>query len=247
MARIRLRHCTVRFLDGFRATAKVKAATTPVNGNTSMQLDTVVAVNPATATVLPAGTRFTIAGVSRVYTITADAAINTGAATISFTPALATADHIPSAQDVVTILGRCLEVKVGDGNLTWDTAQTFEYEMDRGQIDAVVEGDDVPVDVRLDMVYEFLTAITGAGTPTPEDVLKNRGEAATWITSGADPCELYCVDIEVDYAPPCNVDHEITTLPEFRWESVSHDISQATLAASGKCKTTDVTSIRRGY
>jgi hypothetical protein len=119
--------------------------------------------------------------------------------------------------------------------------------MDRGTIDAVVEGDDVPLDVKIDLVYEFLTAVTGAGTPTPEDVLKQRGEAAGWVTAGADPCELFAVDVEVDYTPPCNVDHEITTFPEYRWESVSHDISQATLATSGKCKATDVVSIRRAY
>jgi len=315
MARIRLRHCYVRFIDGYSGTAKIAA--TGSNGQTTLQLNEAPAdlplgvrilianvnqiytisaktAGPSTGRVkdasiaigddnldvdqitgrVPVGTTFTMAGVTGTFTVTAttettgdttnitftpvladgnlpvDEAVITftpipGAVTIS--PPLATADGIPQAAATVTILGRCLNVKMGDGNLTWDEVTNFEYEMDRGHIDAVVEGDDEPLSVTLDSVYEFVTAVTGSNVPTPEDVLKQRGEASDWISTGADPCELYAVDIEVDYQPPCNVEHEITTFKEFRWDTIGHELSEATLNFQGRCKNTEPETIRRAY
>lgn len=324
MARIRLRHCTIRLLDGFRATAAVGANATPAATNSTLAIQEFTPSNPVSATTIPVGTRFTLAGVNQIYTVTAVALNDTSGAvndtpidgdteltvdgvtgripvgttftvvgstltftvtattetgddttgltftpaiatatgvpsndavitfeakpaTLTFTPALTTAAGIPAAEAVVTILGRCLSVKIGDGNLTWDEVDNYEYEMDRGTIDAVTQMDDEPVSVNLDAVYEFVTAITSSGTPTPEDVLKNRGEASGWVTAGADACEVFAVDLEVDYAPPCNLDHEITTFPEFRWDRVSHDIGQARLSVTGRCKVTGPTVLRRAY
>lgn len=320
MARIRLKHCNVRFLDGFRGTAKVAAGATPANSATTLAIEEYVSTHGA----LPVGTRFTIAGVNRIYTITAKtlgpatgavhdqdiqdgdttlvvdtitgrvpvdttftidgvtgtftvtATTETGGNTtqltftpalaalnlpaddavitftqllngITITPALATADGLPTAGDTLTITGRCLDIKVGDGNISWDETYNYEYEMDRSRIDSVVEGDDEPLSVTLDLVYEFVTAVTGSLVPTPEDVLKKRGEATDWITAGADPCEVFAVDVEVDHAPPCAAEHEITTFPEFRWDNISHDLGQASLNVRARCKTIEPTTIRRAY
>lgn len=326
MARIRLRHCTVRFVDGWAATAKVAAAATPQDADAFLDFDTLVIDNPTTDTLIPALVRFTVADTDEIYQVTSvtsnatagalnenplDLAVDvdvdgftgviptgttftvdgssathtvTGhtedvdgntvnieftpmfeAATtglpiedavvtfsssqyrLNITPALSTAATLPVAGKAITFYGRAVEIKVGDGNLTWDTARNLEYEMDKGEIDAVVEGDDIPVDLSLDLTYEYLTAVSGTGIPTAEDVLKQRGEASSWVTAGADPCEVYAVAIEVDYAPPCNYKHEISTFPEFRWETISHDIGQATLSVQGKCKVTDITTVRRDY
>lgn len=325
MGKIRLRYCTIRLLDGFRATAKVGAAASPANAETSIDLDSFTPSNPAAATTIPLGVRFTISGVNQIYTVATvtlcdtsgavndtpadadttltvdgitgripkgttftivgssltftvvsttetgddtteitftpaiatatgipveDAVITFAARPVSmtFTPALATADVIPAAEADITILGRALTIKIGDGNITWNDTVNLEYQMDRGILDAVVEGDDVPLDVSLDCAYEFLTAVTGSGIPTPEDVLENRGEASTWLSSASDPCEPYGIDIEVDYAPPCaDVYHEITTFPTFRFERINHDVAGATLAISGKCNVTSVAPVRRAY
>ena len=318
MARIRLRHCYVRFLDGFRGTAKV--AVTGSNGQTTLQLKeyvstfgalplgvrftvanvdqiytvSAVTLGPASGAVddlsiadgdttlgvdtitgrVPVGATFTIAGVTGTFTVTATTETGSDTTELTFTPALAsgnlpadeavitfsqppaaisispplaTADSLPQADAVVTILGRCLNIKMGDGNMTWDEVTNYEYEMDRGHIDAVVEGDDEPLSVTLDSVYEFVTALTGSNVPTPEDVLKQRGEASGWITTGADPCELFAVDIELDYAPPCDVPHEITTFKEFRWDTINHELGDATLRFDGRCKLVEPETIRRAY
>lgn len=325
MARIRLRHCTLRFLDGFRASATVvKNSPAPANGDATLGVDLFAAVNPTSAVTIPLGVRFTVAGVNQIYTVTSvtlndttgavndtpadsdtnldvdgitgripigttftivgssltftvtgttettgdttnivftpaiatatgvpieDAVITFAARPVSIgiTPSLATADVIPAAEAVITILGRALTVKVGDGNITWDDTINYEYEMDRGEIDCVTQQDDEPLSASIDLVYEFVTAVTGSGVPSPEDVLKNRGEASGWITAGADPCEVFAVDVEVDYAPPCAVQHEITTFPEFRWDSVAHNFTDATLSTQGRCKVTEPTVIRRAY
>ena len=237
MARIRLRHCTIRFIDGYSAVAAVND--TPANGDTSLTIT-------FTGGVIPLGTRFEFAGVNQIYTITAVTG-SPNTTDITFTPALATADNIPAGNADITIQGRALEVKVGDGSISYDTARTIEYELDRGQLDAAVEGDDVPVAVNMSLTYEFLRALTGSNIPSPKDVLKNRGEAADWVTAGADPCEPYAILIEIDYHPQCDLPHEITRLPEFRAESINHDAQAATLSVRGQCKVKDVTPIRRVY
>jgi hypothetical protein len=196
--------------------------------------------------IIPIGTRFEVVGAAQIYTITAVSG-SPNTTSITFTPPMATADGLPLNEAVITIQGRAMEIKIGDGSVSYDTARTIEYEMDRGQIDAAVEGDDVPVSVNMNLTYEFLRALTGSNIPTPKDVLKNRGEASDWVTAGADPCEPYAVKIEIDYHPPCDLDHEITLLPEFRAESINHDLQGSTLAVRGQCKVKDITPIRRAY
>lgn len=238
MARIRLRYCTLRFIDGYNALAAVDG--TPGDGVSTMGIT-------FDGGEIPIGTRFEIEGVNEIYTITGVTG-DPNTTEITFTPPLdEDGAGLPAHEAAITIQGRALEVKVGDGNISYDTERQLEYELDRGKIDAVVEGDDTPVSVNLDLVYEFLTAATGANIPTPMDVLKQRGEAADWLSAGDDPCEPYCVAIEVDYEPPCDVYHEITPLPEFRAESISHDLQNATIAVRGQCKVKDIVPYRRAY
>jgi len=141
-----------------------------------------------------------------------------------------------------------LEVKIGEGTLTYDERKNIEYVRDRGLLDTVKEGDEEPIDVRFDFTWEFLQAVstTAAGTPTVEDALKQRGEASGWVSSSSDPCEPYAVDIEVDYVPPCGGElDEIITLPDFRYTSLAHDLSAGTVAVTGQCNATDALIVRQ--
>jgi len=141
-----------------------------------------------------------------------------------------------------------LEIKIGEGTLTYDERKTIEYVRDRGLLDTVKEGDEEPMDVRFDFTWEFLRAVstTGWGTPTVEDALKQRGEAAGWVSSSNDPCEPYAVDIEIHYAPPCGDElDEIITLPDFRYTSLAHDLSAGTVAVTGQCNATQALDVRQ--
>ena len=141
-----------------------------------------------------------------------------------------------------------LEVKIGEGTLTYDERKNIEYVRDRSLLDTVKEGDEEPIDVRFDFTWEFLQAVstTAAGTPTVEDALKQRGEASGWVSSSADPCEPYAVDVVVEYIPPCGGElDEIITLPDFRYTSLAHDLSAGTVAVTGQCNATDAVIVRQ--
>ena len=83
------------------------------------------------------------------------------------------------------------------------------------------------------------TIDTGTGeTITPVDALKRKGGAAEWVSSSADACEPYAVDIEVQHEPSCasaGVEDEVTLFPDFRWDSLEFDLREATISATGRC------------
>jgi hypothetical protein len=108
-----------------------------------------------------------------------------------------------------------------------------------GRLDTVREGDQEPIDVRLDIRWDWLSSAGSDTVPTPEEVLKNEGLASTWTSSATDTCEPYAVDIQVVYDPDCATeDGEMITLQDYRWESLNHDLKAGTLATSGKCNVT---------
>jgi hypothetical protein len=164
---------------------------------------------------------------------------------ITFSPAFATA-HTPIDNAVITFTGRTLSVKVGDGTATYSQNKEYNYDLDRDDLDTVRRGAAQPMDWTLDLVWEFLTAVAGAETPTPEDVLDRVGPAADWVSSSADPCEDYAVDIEIEQNQPCgNEDIEVITIPDARYEALDHDVREATVSASGRSNAERAIKTRR--
>lgn len=164
---------------------------------------------------------------------------------VTFSPAFSTTNGVPADDAAITFSGRTLEVNVGDGTLTHTEKRNYQYVLDRGNLNTVRELDQAPLEAKLDFVWEFLTAIAGSTTPTPEDCIKNVGGAANWVTSSKDPCEPYAIDIEIEYIPPCGGSQmEIITLVDYRSESLEHNIKDATIVTSGKCNVTAATTVR---
>lgn len=142
-----------------------------------------------------------------------------------------------------------LLVKVGEGNLTWTENRTIEYILDRGLIDEVREGDEVPVDVSFEFNWEYVTgSATSGALPTPVDALKGTGNASSWLSSDPDQCAPYAVDVEVLYEPQCRksagIDNERTTLSDFRYESLDFDLRAATISVSGRANIKEATAVR---
>ena len=138
-----------------------------------------------------------------------------------------------------------LEVKIGEGNLTYSEKRNMQYILDRGALDEVREGDEVPVDVSMNFTWEYLRG--SVGTPTIEEALKNIGEAAAWESSDADACRPYAVDIKILYKPTpvaCG-DQEVIILSDFRWEDLNHDLRGGAVAVTGKCNVTQATVTRQ--
>lgn len=155
---------------------------------------------------------------------------------ITFTPAFITAEGIPADDAAITFAGHTLEIHIGTGNVTYNEHKTLVYTLDRGILNTVRETDDVPMDVVFDFQWSFITGATTDNVPTIDDALKQLGNASIWVTSSADPCEPYAVDIEIEHIPPCGgVNIERIMFPDFRWDALNHDLRNAQVAATGKC------------
>jgi len=174
-------------------------------------------------------------GGSGTATVALVAAVDTVTCQLTFTPALSTEAGIPSDDDVVTFLPQQIEIKVGDGNITYTEHRNYEYMLDRGDLDTVREGDEVPLDVKLECTYEHITTGTSE-TISPMDALKGVGEASGWVSSAADQCEPYAIDIEVEHVPPCGTSQkEITLFPDFRADTKEVNFKDANISLTGKC------------
>ena len=140
--------------------------------------------------------------------------------------------------------GESLEIKIGDGSLDYTEQKNREYLMDRGLLDDVRDGDEVPMEVSMAFTWEFLRS-DGAESITPEEALKRTGAAATWTSTDEDACRPYAVDIEVEYEPECSpTKDELYVFPMFRWENLAHSFKDASVSVSGKCMATEATVSR---
>ncbi len=172
-----------------------------------------------------------------VYTMTG----GNGTTSITFTPVLTLAVQNNAA---IAVAPHVLEVRLGDGNFSYTEKKAREYKKNRGKLDSVRNGDEDPLEVKLDFAWIFIKSSTGEDL-TVEDVLKQQGQASTWVSAGQDPCEPYCVTLRIEYVPPCSsAKKEIIDLAEFRYEELQHDTKTAMIACTGKCNLTMPTVTR---
>ena len=181
-------------------------------------------------------------GVSTVVTVAETVAGTSPDQTvdITFSPAIGAATSMYSVGDVITFQAQQLAIKIGEGNLTYTEKKEYKYDLERGNLDAVREGNEVPVDMKFEAVYEHIT--TGTGEPlSPIDALKGELGAAEWVTSDpVDPCQPYSVQVQIEYVPPCSgQDIEYTVFPDFRVETKEIDFMKAMISVNGKCNITE--------
>jgi len=239
MARIELRNCTVRLKDGLSGVGALTASP-PSATDTDLDIDTIV-LNTADTDLVPVGARFTVAGettATTVHTVTARTPASSSPTTnIVFTPALGAGTYVNDG--VVTFLPQQIDIKVGDGEIKYTEATEYKYDKDRGNLDTVREGDEVPMDVSMNFTFEHVKTGTSEAI-TPIDAIKGINGAAEWVTSSSDPCEPYSVDVEVVHEPPCgSAESETIVFPDFRAEKRDYDFKNAAIAVSGKCNATE--------
>lgn len=139
-----------------------------------------------------------------------------------------------------------INVKIGEGNLTWSEKRTIEYKKDRGLLDGVRLGDEEPMDLTLDARFDhYFSSTTDGEDVTPTEALKQQGEAATWVTTGLDVCEPYAVDIHLLYEIACgDVLDDKLVFKEFRYESADFDPKAGTISFKGKCNAKEPVATR---
>lgn len=240
MARIQLRDTTIFLQDGLSGTAAVNNVAGVADTATTATIDG-IALNTTDTDQVPVGARLTFAGDSTVYTVTARTPASGTTTDITFSPAKS---GVAADDDVITFLPQRLEIKIGEGDLSWSESREFIYDRDRDLLDTVRQGQDQPMSVDLAFTFEYVSAET-SNPPTPVEALKNIGEAGEWVSSSADACEPYSVDIMVQHCVPCGTDQDQDiTLPDFRWESLDFSIADASISVSGQCNATEATVTR---
>jgi len=246
MAAIELRDTTIYFRDGTTGNAVIETAAPDAN-DTTVDINTVNIPEATTTTAVPIGARFTVntANNTTTYTVTArDSDTNTTC--VTFTPAWGSTGT-PAQADVLTFTSQQVEVTVGEGNLTWTETKEYEYVRDRGNLDTVRQGDEQPVEVTLDFTFEHVTAGTGEDI-TVGDALRQTGNASEWITSSADTCEPYAVDLVVYRCQSCGTTQDdLFTFSDFRWETLEYNVGDATISITGRCNVSTVNAARGDY
>jgi len=244
MARIEMRDVTIYIQDGLSGTGLM--TNNASQNDTTFNVGTVV-LNTTVPAQVPVGARFTVAGetATTVHTVTARGPTSGNTQNITFTPALGAGTYnSANSNNAVTFQSQRIEVAIGEGNLTWTEAKEYEYLRERGDLDTVKEGDEQPVEMSLEFVYEYVKTESGQ-TITPVDALKNAGEAAEWVSSSTDLCEPYAVDILAKHCVPCGTDQDEDVLfVDFRYESLDFDMGEATIAVSGRCNVSEPTVTR---
>lgn len=245
MARIEMRDVTIYIQDGLSGSAVLSANAS--QNDTTININTVV-LNTTDTDLVPVGARLYLAGetANTIHTVTArNPTDNSPTTCVTITPALGAGTYNSgNSTNAVTFINQRIEVKVGEGNLTWTEAKEYEYLLERGDLDTVKEGDEQPTEMSMEFVYEYVKTQSGKAI-TPVDALKQKGEAAEWVSSSSDLCEPYAVDILAKHCVPCGTDQDEDVLfVDFRYESLDFDVGEATIAVSGRCNVSEPTVTR---
>ena len=243
-AQIDLRYATIKIKDGGDNTIKCQAVTPTAILIAAAPAATSITVASWSPVVTPSSGDVAyvydnLGVIKQVFSVTGGSAT-----TLTFTAG--TLKVAIAATDVIKVfpVAQSIDVRLGSGTLTWSEKRNMVYTMDRGNLYGVREGDEVPMDVKLEFMWE---SIKGTGSvPSIEDALKKTGAAAAWVSTDTDACNPYAVNLVIDYVPPCagQVTRELITLEDFRWESLDHDLKAGTVSFSGKCNTKQANILR---
>ena len=234
---IDMKDTSVFFEDGYREAGAINLMAGYTAGVTTIVVDGFVGVVPVNA-------RLDIDGDDR-YQVVSTIETSGNTTSITFTPALAAA---VSDNDIVLVYGRFVEIKVGEGSISWSEKKPREYKKDRGRLDQVRNADEEPVDVTMSFSYEYLVASDPmTDPPTPQEILKRINGAANWISSETnDPCAPYAIDVRFEWTPTGCTDPETerVILPAFRYEQLDFNPKEGTISCTGKCNSTVATVTR---
>lgn len=236
---IDLKETTIFLEDGYSLTGAVNNTSGYAKGATTVAVDGFPAL-----TVLEAGLPVVFTGDTTRYSIVSTVEGSGTTTSIVITPALKAAlvDN-----QVITFGPHSLEIKVGDGNLTYNESKPREYKLNRGKIDKVRDGDEVPMEVSTTFAWTNISSATGATAPSVEEFLKRKGPAAAYTSTG-ESCDPYAVNLVIVKSPTAcaGVTYPVEKIvfPEFRYEGLQHDAKAGTVQMSGKCNATEPTITR---
>ena len=153
--------------------------------------------------------------------------------------------NVNPSDDLPGFTSNKLDIIIGEGNLTWTEKRNIAYKTNKGILYDVAEGDEAPLDVRFDFMWEYIKGSPESGSdPTIEEALKGIGNASTWRNafdpaSGdkyANPCGSHGVHIMIERRPCFDTDElERIYLAFFTYAQLDHDLRNATVSCTGTC------------
>jgi len=240
MARIDLRDAHIFIMDGLDGSGNLSANAAATD--TTLNVET-IDLNTTVGAQIPLGARLTVNGetAETVHKVTARTPTTGNTTEVTITPALGAGSYNSgNVEGSITFLPQQLEIKVGEGDFTFTEAKNYDYLLDRGNLDTVREGDEVPLEVSIDCVYEFLKSSSGKDV-TVREAFGGIGAASEWVSSSDDKCEPYGTDILLRHCVPCGTEEdEEVMFQDFRPEKKDYKLSDATISVSGKCNISEV-------
>lgn len=264
MAQLDIKHCTFRLVDGRRATLDVLSGNAGITYQVvskhrgtrqDLKIAYVVAGNNTPLSVA-------VATVSGITTITVNVATNGGgAATSTASQVKAAVDASMAASALVTDTldgdgtgvvsafaataintnpAHFVALKIGNGTVDFTQALDVQYTLDRGNLDTVKTGEDVPMEVSVDLTFEFFTGDKTDSNPSPVDALTQSGPASSWTSTDDDPlgCSPYSVDLEVEFNESCAAQlREFYVFQVFYWDDLNPTYKDGKITFKGKCNT----------
>ncbi len=213
--------------------------TAPLETDTTLTIETVV-LNTADTDLVPVGARFTLAGETvstTVHVVTdRDPSAEGPTTEVTFSPALGAGSYGTGA--ALTFAPQQIEITVGDGDLKYTEGDEYMYDLDRGLLDTVRRGDDQPMEVSVDAVFDEIKSGTGE-VVTPIEALKGTGNASEWVSSSSNTCEPYAVNLVMQDVRTCATGSATYLFPDFRSEKRDFSVKDATISISGKCNVTE--------
>jgi len=244
---IRIQATEIYVRSGLNGTATVNDAAGVIDGAVTLTLNNVV-TNLLMDTTVPVGATFQIAGEATPtrHTVTATTEdVNGDTDTITFSPPIATGSTIADGA-AITVGFQQVAVVLGDNNLTYTEDRNIDYDLDRGRLSGVTEGDEAPVSLNLG--FRWCNVTTGTNEPISiVEAIKGIGAAADWPSTGDDPCEPFAVDLVMVHTPACTqvvVESDVITFEEFRYDQLSYDLTNASIAVTGRSNRTEARSER---
>lgn len=140
-----------------------------------------------------------------------------------------------------------ITVKFGDGNFSWSEKRPVEYILNRGKVAGATirEGDEAPVEVKFDFVWEGISAGDTSSEASIHDALLGQGAWSGYTSTGV-ACTPFAVDLEFTNDETVNCatgDKETITFADFRVESFDYDARAGRVSVTGKCQITQPTAV----
>ena len=165
-----------------------------------------------------------------------------GTTSITFSPALGAGTYAASA--ALTFKSQQINVKIGEGNLTYTEHRDYQLPARPRTVGhgARAQGRADGREARRRVRAHHQRHQRGR---LPDGRLEGHNSAVEWVSSSPDQCEPYCIDVLVEYDPPCApVNRETTVFPMFRAETREMNYNAATIVLSGKCMAKEPTVYR---